>query len=203
MIDKNYNLSIAFIIAANLVPIIGVLFFDWSLFQIIFIYWCETGIIGFFSILKILICTRPIFLGVFFSMFFTIHFGGFMFGHLLFISALFGDEVITIKSLWPVFYAVVPLIISHLISFINNFIGKKEWLIENIPMQQNLPPYKRIALMQVVIVFGGLIVSVFNQPILGIALLIVLKIIVDIDAHLKSHGVNGIINISKIQKSSL
>jgi Family of unknown function (DUF6498) len=48
-------LSIAalFLIAVNTIPLFGVLFFGWSLFSIMFLYWLENGIVGFFNVFKI------------------------------------------------------------------------------------------------------------------------------------------------------
>jgi uncharacterized protein DUF6498 len=46
-------ITVLFLIAVNLIPLFGVLFFGWSLFSIKFLYWIENGIIGFFNIPKI------------------------------------------------------------------------------------------------------------------------------------------------------
>ena len=48
-------ITVLFLIAVNLIPLFGVLFFGWSLFSIMFLYWIENGIIGFFNILKIVL----------------------------------------------------------------------------------------------------------------------------------------------------
>lgn len=45
--------SVIGIIAVNLIPFAGVVWYDWKPFSVIFIYWLQTGIIGFFSLLKI------------------------------------------------------------------------------------------------------------------------------------------------------
>ncbi len=52
-------ISVLFLIAVNMMPLFGVLFFGWSLFSVMFLYWIENGIIGFFNIFKIaLACPR-------------------------------------------------------------------------------------------------------------------------------------------------
>jgi hypothetical protein len=43
----------ALIIGSNFIPLFGVLFWDWTIESILFIYWWETLIIGLFAILKI------------------------------------------------------------------------------------------------------------------------------------------------------
>jgi uncharacterized protein DUF6498 len=40
-------ISILSLIAVNMIPLFGVLFFGWSLFSIMFFSWIENGIIGF------------------------------------------------------------------------------------------------------------------------------------------------------------
>lgn len=41
------------LIIANLIPIAGVLFFNWSLITILVLYWIENGIVGFWNVPKI------------------------------------------------------------------------------------------------------------------------------------------------------
>ena len=69
------------LIAANLIPLAGVLVFNWDASLIILLYWIENLIIGFSNILKmaflpvehpIVYLVRP-----FPILFFCIHYGGF------------------------------------------------------------------------------------------------------------------------------
>jgi hypothetical protein len=41
------------LLAANLIPLVGVLFFGWSLITILVLYWIENGIVGFWNVPKI------------------------------------------------------------------------------------------------------------------------------------------------------
>ena len=41
------------LLVANAIPVIGVVFFDWSLLTILVLYWLENGIVGFWNIPKI------------------------------------------------------------------------------------------------------------------------------------------------------
>lgn len=49
---QNYP-SVVTIVAVNLMPLMGVVWYDWDPFAVLFIYWIQTGIIGYFSFLKI------------------------------------------------------------------------------------------------------------------------------------------------------
>ena len=88
---KAYRVSLIPLIIANAVPLVGVLFFDWNLFQIIFLYWVESGVIGFYNILKIVKVSGL--LSILLVPFFMLHFGGFMAAHLVFIVGLFAPEL--------------------------------------------------------------------------------------------------------------
>lgn len=49
--------SVLALIAANALPLIGVIFLGWSTFAIVVVYWAENVIIGMINVLKMLICT--------------------------------------------------------------------------------------------------------------------------------------------------
>jgi Family of unknown function (DUF6498) len=49
-------LSSYWLIAANVLPLVGVLFWGWSTFAIVMIYWCENVVIGVINILKMICC---------------------------------------------------------------------------------------------------------------------------------------------------
>lgn len=99
-------ISLVFLIAANSVPVIGVIFLNWNPYMILFIYWGESVVAGFFNILKMLISgaiengkisTQGLKQGIGLSLFFTIHYGMFMIIHLVFL-AVFMFLTITMKS---------------------------------------------------------------------------------------------------------
>src|SRR4051794_8906883 len=47
--------SAILLVVANLIPLVGVLFFGWSLWTILVLYWVENGIVGFWNIPRILL----------------------------------------------------------------------------------------------------------------------------------------------------
>jgi hypothetical protein len=49
--------AVAALIVANAVPLLGVLFFGWSVWTILIVYWLENGIVGGFNVLKMLLAT--------------------------------------------------------------------------------------------------------------------------------------------------
>ena len=184
------------LILANLVPLVGVLFFDWSLFTVMFCFWLESAVIGVLNILKLVIVANI--LSIIMVPFFIVHYGAFMSGHLVFIFALFSPDEMSfsgflpppdlliphIMNVWPAFLGVS---LSHGISFFYNFIGKKEFR-HSTPEKQMMAPYGRIILMHVTIIFGGWLILALGAPILALVLLIVLKVASDVRAHEKEHA---------------
>lgn len=52
--------SMAALLIANAIPLVGVLFFGWSLLTILVIYWLENGIVGFWNVPKIVLAQGSI-----------------------------------------------------------------------------------------------------------------------------------------------
>lgn len=57
-------LSAAVLVAVNLIPLIGVAFWGWSLMLILVLYWIESGIIGAINVVKIARAEGPTSIGV-------------------------------------------------------------------------------------------------------------------------------------------
>ncbi len=57
-VGSSYGAVVA-LIAANLVPLFGVLWFGWDVWGILIIYWLENGIVGLFNVLKMRRASGP------------------------------------------------------------------------------------------------------------------------------------------------
>ncbi len=183
------------LIAANLVPVAGAAFFGWNLADVMVIYWAESAVIGLFNIAKMIKVGGM--LGIPASLFFVGHFGAFMAVHFLFIYGIFIEgfagggpsgkmtEVFALfASLWP---ALLALVLSHGISYFQNFLGKQEYRGRDLSKQMN-EPYSRIVFMHMVLIFGGGLAMVLGEPTIVILIVIGLKIFFDIKAHIKQRG---------------
>lgn len=132
--------SVKALLAANLVPIVGVAFFGWDVRAVLMIYWAESGVIALYTAIKMFMTAPLISLGL--VPFFIFHFGMFMAGHLFFLIALTargwdweteGVEVELLKALNPVLaWAVAALIVSHGVSFYTHFIRQREYDIDRL-----------------------------------------------------------------------
>jgi len=91
-------ITIILMIAANITPLIGIILYGWNPFIILFIYWFESAVIGFFNILKMLtsgavqekkFSPGDFTIACFLSAFFTVHYGMFMFVHGIFLTVFY------------------------------------------------------------------------------------------------------------------
>lgn len=87
----------AVLILSNLVPLAGLLWWGWDAFVLLCLYWLETAVIGFWTILRLVTMSRnpgsaagrSIAGALALGGFFTVHAGLFMTVHMLFIFTLF------------------------------------------------------------------------------------------------------------------
>ena len=209
------DLSVIALLAANTIPLFGVLFLKWDAFFIVLLYWSENLIIGFYNILKIIfsrVSHPSVHLGKLFLIpFFIIHYGGFTAGHGLFLLAFFKEDVAknVLESFkWPfilVFlellinvvkqiYLIIPsemkiavlsLFISHGVSFIYNYLLKGEYANPNKNLMAG--PYGRVILMHITILGGGFLAMSMGSPAAILLILVILKTIVDVILHLRGH----------------
>lgn len=147
--------------------------------------------------------------------FFSLHFGGFCAVHGAFLLAFFniGDGIASVSAAgtWPgplVFlgllvsvvsalwhsrpagmeWLVLGLICSHGVSFVQNFIGGKEYLTLTSARLMGRP-YARIVLLHVAILAAGIPIMMVGSPVPLVFTLVFLKIGLDIWLHTKSHRV--------------
>jgi hypothetical protein len=215
------SLSIQVLTVANLLPLFGVVFLDWDAAAIVLLYWIENLIIGLFNVLRMILVKAESAAGQFQKLFmipfFCVHFGGFCAVHGFFLLAFFkigstwdafapGDPWLgpliflqllysVVMQLWQsrppgLEWPVLGLAVSHGISFVKNFLLGREYLSLKIN-QIMMRPYKRIVLMHVAIIAGGVLVMMLGSPVGLLCVLIFFKIGMDIWLHVKSHRVAG------------
>jgi len=203
-------ISSAALILANCLPIIGVLFFDWDAPTILILYWIENLIIGAFNVLRMAVvpvhgenagCAKG-----FLISFFLMHYGLFCMVHGFFVVAivsfLFLAKGGTLPldtspfDFWPMLWyltarsgsvfplAVTGLIISHGLSFGLNYLGRGEYRTANIGLLL-FSPYGRIVVLHLTILFGACLIAFTGIAQAWLAVMVVMKIIVDLIMHLR------------------
>jgi len=211
------SLSLAALVGANLIPFVGIFLFNWDVRFIVILYWFENLVVALYNILKMaFLKLEPAAdnVGKLFAIpFFCVHYGGFCavhgfflihffkigtgsspfnngnewWGPLVFIQLLFS----VIAKVWAsrppeMIWAVLGLTISHGVSFVENYILGGEYKKSSLGklMQQ---PYKRIMIMHLAILIGGIFVMQLIPPLPLMIILVLRKIAVDLHLHKKSH----------------
>jgi hypothetical protein len=202
-------------IAINLVPIAGVLFWGWSAFALVFLYWLENLVIGVRTLASII--ANAAMSGakgagaLFYGPFFIVHYGMFCFVHGTFVVALFGigvagdspfDLFNTARALFvqePNLAAgFASIVFWQVLQFGRFLIGGEAGRVEAQALM--FAPYPRIVILHLAIIFGGFLLQILNEPIAGLLVLALLKTAFDVAeamgktpdvfAKLKEHAVD-------------
>jgi len=178
------------LIAANLNPLCGVLLAGWEMLPIMLLFWAENLIVGLFAVLRFIVAVKEWRARLMLIPFFLLHYGGFCMGHGMIVVGLFGDDVagpasdplaiLFAQGLW---FGLIALLASHGYSFFRNFIGGAEYRRANGLMLM-VAPYKRVLVMHVGILLAAIAVDALNAPAGALAVLVIGKIGLDINAHL-------------------
>ena len=195
------RLSIAALVAANLVPLFGVLLWDWDVFFLLLLFWSENVVIGIFGIARLIVArvSDSGMGGLFLPLFFLVHYGGFMFGHFMVLFGMYSGQFedggapaepadyygILARNLnWV---AVLVLFVSHGWSFVENYMGKREY--ERLtPGQAMALPYRRMVITHIALIAGGFLLVEWGQPLGGLVLLVAMKIALDVFFHRREHA---------------
>ena len=199
--------AVVALVVANLIPLIGVLFFGWSVWNILVIYWLENGIVGVINVLKMSVATGDeVTPGVTFMVngrpatsatkmglipFFIVHYGIFWFVHGIFVLtlpaffSLMSDDGMTL-DLGPVVFAALGLAISHGLSFWWNFLHGGEYR-RTTAAALMFAPYKRLVALHITIIFGAFAVMFTGAPAAAVAVLVAIKTAIDLGLHLAEH----------------
>lgn len=193
--------SVVALVAANLVPLGGVLFLGWEVFPLVLLFWSENLIVGFFNVLKMALASGEESLAwplkAILIPFFCFHYGMFCLVHGVFVMALFGgsgggppgafrgvSSIWTAAGQWGLGWAMLALLASHGFSFGVNYVGNGEYRRAKAG-DLMAAPYGRIAVLHVAIIAGGFLVMVLRTPVLGLLLLVGGKILLDVRAHVR------------------
>lgn len=146
---------------------------------------------------------------LFLAGFFVLHYGAFWTVHGLFVVMLFGGGPAAADAGldpmsgpgWFFFgglgiagavlrggllLTAMGLLVSHAVSFIGNVLARGEDL-DRPPRELMTRPYGRVLVLHVTLVLGAGLMLGLGEPVLGLALFVLLKTGVDLNAHLRSH----------------
>jgi hypothetical protein len=200
--------SVVVLVLANLVPVYGVLFLRWDVFPVLLLFWLENVIVGIFNAARMLAASpnslQALVMKIFLIPFFLFHYGAFTAAHGVFVVGVFGQVILAkseagfpnpevllqIARQYHLFYAAAVLAASHGFSFVWNYIGKGEYR-RVTPGKLMGKPYGRVAVLHITIILGGFLVAMFGSSLPALVLLIVLKVGIDLRAHVREHRTLG------------
>lgn len=200
------------LIIANLFPVYGVLFLQWSAKEVFLVYCFETIIIGFFTLLKMGITgaikkkddwnnqgsvTQQSF--IFFMLFFLVHYGMFVaiqMGIFFSVSGIGQDAGITFINFfykWPqlinggIMMMLAVFFVSYALKNLNEFILSGEYRTASLSYLM-FQPYGRIFIQQITVIVGSIFLSfgagkVFILVFASIKILF--EVIIDFDGLIK------------------
>lgn len=186
---RSTGIALPALIAVNLLPLSGVLFFNWSVYEVLLLYWSENIIIGIFNLARFwtLLRRQRDYSALFLGPFFTLHYGGFALGHFVFLQAFFGPDSDIGGELSAMFAAsFLALLASHGISHAVNFLGKQEYK-HTTTRDLMSAPYARVVVLHLTVLFGGFGVMALGEPWYALAILVLVKLGIDIVAHRREH----------------
>lgn len=187
-----YSTSLFFLMVSNFVPLYGVFVLHWQWYPILFLYWAENVIVGFFNFFKIIIAAKFEKKKYGVALFFLIHFGLFVFCHGLFLSFVPHEQTFVVLFV-GISASLFSIFLSHLASFILQFILAKGYT-KITDTELLYEPYPRVIILQVVIIFGAIVANLFQSNALMVALLVVVKTVVDAVLYLKKQHVGVKVN---------
>jgi len=196
-------LSAWVLVAANLVPLAGVLLWNWSVFALIALFWMENVIVGVLFALRMLLADPrdPALWAakVFLVPFFCFHYGMFTAVHGLFVFGLFGGKAYDphgLQVLEPALRAaqdlglwlpLAALLASHGFSFLWNYLWRGEFRRAKLT-ELMAKPYGRVVVLHMAIILGAIGTLALGSPLWALLVLLALKIGLDLKAHLKEHS---------------
>lgn len=168
------------LVLSNLVPLAGILLWGWDAFVLLCLYWLETAVVGFWTILRVVtmsrdrdsVAGRSIAGALAIGGFFIVHAGIFMTVHMVFLWTLFAGPwasrlhdardfirlIVIGLGLW---LPLLALFVGQGAMFINDAVNR---FIFAKPSQESTEVgdimggfYRRIVLMHVAIMGGGFI----------------------------------------------
>ncbi len=193
-LSQRFQSSALALVAANMVPLYGVIVLHWKVGPILVFYWVENLAVGFFNLFKMARARGP--LGdanmtlngrpvtadsrKALMFFFALHYGGFTLGHGVFVMVMFAAGMANL--LGQIGLALLVLFLSHGYSYLRNFIGRGEYL--NVPFTRLFwQPYARVIVMHLTIIGGGALAASLGSPLGALLVLVGLKTLIDLVAH--------------------
>lgn len=178
-------------LGVDLLPLVAVLAFGWGATPLVALYWLENLVIGVFTIFRIIgtAAAALVNLGValFMVPFFAVHYGGFCYGHGIFLNVFATGGANDFPTPWglvawalgtapEMLWFVGAIVAVSALYFAVDFIGRGEYRRTN-PSAEMSSPYGRIITLHVAIILGAAVAFSMDEPLAGVLLLILIRVV--------------------------
>lgn len=210
------RLSLVGLVAANLIPLAGVFAWRWDIATLVLLYWTENLVVGFYSILRIVLLPVKRSTGKLGKAlavpFFCIHFGGFCAVHGLLLLQIFkiggGSLDSSPGAAWPGPLLFLQLLFGVIAQLWRSHPPGMEWPVLALALSHGVSfvenhlnggeratatlrslmerPYQRILLLHAAILFGALPTLALGSPWPMLVLLVGIKTVVDLWLHTRT-----------------
>ncbi|MFN3890582.1 MAG: DUF6498-containing protein [Beijerinckiaceae bacterium] len=180
--DNSARARFVLTLLMNMVPLAGVMFWGWSAFELIFLYWLENVVIGVRVLISMLLSGRRhgYVAAIATSMFFTVHYGLFCFVHGMFVIAIFGGANGANPADATPFTTAIGIgfiaIVAWQLALLAIHVASND---ESTAPELMFSPYPRIIVLHITILGGGFLLMALNWPQAGIVVLAILKTVMD------------------------
>ncbi|MFN4025655.1 MAG: DUF6498-containing protein [Hyphomonas sp.] len=181
-------------LAVDLLPVVAILYFGWGATPLVALYWLENLVIGLFTAARmtgagLVQISRGAVAGAgafFLVPFFCVHYGGFCWGHGVFLSA-FADADMGLPTpaglaAWALgtgpymAWFLGAIFAVNLVVYAVDFVGRGD--IRRVTLAEEMTrPYGRIMTLHVAIILGAVFAFNSDDPLLGVFLLILIRVV--------------------------
>ena len=175
--------SLVGLMVANLLPVVGILWWGWSAFEIVLAYVLETVVVGVFTLLRMVSARLDRSTAMLLGPFFVVHYGMFVAIQSVFLFMSAEDTSMDWERLDPL-WMVVGFTLSHGQSFLLHYLWGGLYKVR-APKDEMVRPYVRVVIQQFAAIYGF---SLLSDGAMGAALIIViLKTGIDALQHVLEH----------------
>jgi|CXWL01.1.fsa_nt_gi hypothetical protein len=170
-------------LAVNAIPLAGVLWLGWSVFEVLLLYWFENVAIGVAHAARLAIATRTnnVSEGWSTTIFFVLHYGMFTLVHGVFVLVYFGlvsgrlasafGGGLVLPAISIAAWQAVQLGLDATSS--KGFKGR-------VPAEMMIEPYPRVFALHIAVLLGGFLIGEMGSPVWALAALVAVKALSDL-----------------------
>ena len=196
--DKSfsYYFSLFVIVVGNACVLPGVLYWDWSIFEVFYLYWLENVVIGCFTVFRMMLVSASFGIGTlimsaFRIVFFVFHYGLFCMGHGMILTELFYEnsaglkiepemlfQIPVIEGMQGFLWGVIGIVMVEAVYGVKKILKDRRDAV--LPEVIMFSPYGRIIVLHVAVLVGGFLADEFGVSVLALVVLIVMKTAYDL-----------------------